>query len=341
MARAFSPPPAWTHMEVVPEVREALLEGHPVVALESAVITHGLPAPYNVQAALDMAQAVRAAGAIPAIIALWEGRLVVGLEPAQVTELAHIAHEVARQPHYRMSARAQAKVFKVSVRDLGPLLARAEASLFGGTTVAATLAVAAQARIRFFATGGIGGVHWQPPYDVSADLPQLAYTRVLTVAAGAKAILNLDATLEYLETWGVPVVGYRSDTFPAFYSANSPWKVRHRVDTPEEAARLARVHWDMGMPSAVLLAVPPPARFAMEYEEMRRLIRQAQAELEQWNREHPQQAIRGPAVTPFLLQRLTELSDERTLHINLALLRHNAQVAGEVARAWVALFGEG
>ena len=324
---------------VAPQVQEALQAGHPVVALESAVITHGLPAPYNLQVALDMEAEVRAAGAVPATVGLWEGRLVVGLSPGQIESLAQMAHDVRAKQH-RLSGQREFRLVKISVRDYTPLLAARNPHLFGGTTVAGTLAAAYKAGIGFFATGGIGGVHHDPPYDISADLPQLARTPVLTVAAGAKAILNLDATLEYLETWGVPVVGYGTDTFPAFYSVDSPWKVRHRVDTPQEAARLMHTHWALEMPSAVLLAVPPPADVALDYEYVRQLIALALQELAEYNaqvRERGGTPIRGAAVTPWLLQRLTELSDQHTLRVNLALLRNNARVAGQVARAWVNL----
>ncbi len=319
------------------EVAEALQRGHPVVALESAVITHGLPAPYNLQVALDMEEEVRAAGAVPATIGVWEGRLVVGLSPTQIESLAQMAHDL-RARHRHLTARPDFRLVKVSVRDFAPLLGAQDTRLFGGTTVAATLAAAHWVGIRFFATGGIGGVHYDPPYDISADLPQLARTPLLTVCAGAKAILNLDATLEYLETWGVPVVGYGTRTFPAFYSSDSPWTLRYRVDTPREAAHLMGAHWSLRMPSAVVLAVPPPEHAALKYDYVRKLITVALQELHEQNernRKANQPLIRGAAVTPWLLQRLTELSDQRTLQANLALLRHNARVAAQVARAWV------
>jgi len=324
---------------VAPHVRDALQTGKPIVALESAVITHGLPAPYNFQVALDMEAEVRAAGAVPATLALWEGRLVVGLSPGQIETLAQMAHDVHAKQR-RLSGRKGFRLVKISVRDYAPLLAARDPNLFGGTTVAGTLAAAHKVGIGFFATGGIGGVHHDPPYDISADLPQLARTPVLTVAAGAKAILNLDATLEYLETWGVPVVGYGTDTFPAFYSADSPWKVRHRVETPQEAARLMHTHWALEMPSAILLAAPPPANVALDYEYVRNLITLALQELTEYNAQAQKRGgtpIRGAAVTPWLLQRLTELSDQHTLRVNVASLRHNARVAGQVARAWVNL----
>ena len=332
-------------VEVSPEVEHALARGHPVVALESAVITHGLPAPYNGQVALEMEREVRAAGAIPATIALWEGRMVVGLDGARIQELARMAADEAQRRRlggradWRWSTRSDYALYKVSVRDLGPLLARRDPPpAFGGTTVAATLAIAALVGIRFFATGGIGGVHHDPPYDISADLPQLAFSPVMTVCAGAKAILNLDATLEYLETWGVPVVGYRTAVFPAFYSPDSPWPVRHQVTSPQQAACLARAHWAIGRPSAVLLVVPPPPSQALSYAYVRQLIEHALAELQEHNRGKPlAEQIRGAAVTPYLLERLSALSDERTLQANLALLRNNARVAAQVARAWADL----
>ncbi len=324
-----------TYVEIAPEVEDALHQGRPVVALESAVITHGLPVPHNVRIALEMEEEVRAAGAVPATIALWAGRIKVGLTPGEIETLADLA-----DTWHRNRRPTRARLYKISVRDFSPLLARQETDLYGGTTVAATLAIAGQVGIGFFATGGIGGVHHDPPYDVSADLPQLAHTPVLTVCAGAKAILNLDATLEYLETWGVPVVGYRTQTFPAFYSAESPWPLRHWVPGPVEAARVWAVHRTLARPTALLLVVPPPKEAALTWKYVRRLIEAALAELEAHNAaaKSPAQQIRGAAVTPWLLARLTELSDERTLRVNLALLRNNARVAARVAQAWVARF---
>ncbi len=280
--------------------------GAPVVALESAVITHGLPRPDNFNLASDMEADIRAEGATPATVALLDGKVRVGLDAAQLQTLAN-----------RDGTR------KISIRDFGIAMA---GGLSGGTTVAATLFVAEQAGIRVFATGGIGGVHRGAPFDVSADLPQLGRSPVLVVCAGAKAILDLPATLEVLETQGVPVIGYRTDTLPAFYTRSSGLPVDYSVDTPEQAAEIALRTWEAGLRSAVLLVVPPPAESALPEDEVERAIEAALAEAER-------RGIHGAAATPFLLSRVSELTDGESLQANLALLRNNAKVAARVAVA--------
>jgi pseudouridine-5'-phosphate glycosidase len=197
----------------------------------------------------------------------------------------------------------------------------------GGTTVAGTIFIASMVGIHLLATGGIGGVHRQPSWDISADLPQLAKTPVIVVCAGAKAILDLPATLEYLETHGIPVVGYQTNECPAFYSAKSRLPTNSRADSPEEVVELARTHWQLGMKSALLVAVPPPPEVALPEDEIREAIKQA---LQEAKRER----VRGQRVTPFLLQRVSELTGNASLRANLGLLRNNARLAAEIARRW-------
>ena len=280
--------------------------GLPVLALESAVITHGLPRPDNLQLAQSLEEEARACGATPATIAILDGKIHVGLEPAELERLATIA-----------SAR------KISRRDFGLALARRES---GGTTVAGTLIAARAAGIRVFATGGIGGVHRDAPTDVSADLPELGRTPLVVVCSGAKAILDLPATLEYLETAGVPVLGYGTSEFPAFYSRESGLPVDVRVDTPQEVARIARAQWELGIESAVLVGVPPPVEDAIPAGQIEGAIQKA---LEEARKE----GIRGAKVTPFLLSRVKELSAGTSLKANLALLRNNARVGAQIAVA--------
>jgi pseudouridine-5'-phosphate glycosidase len=288
------------------EIVQARELGVPVVALESAVITHGLPQPENLNLARDMEVTVRENGAVPATIALLDGRIHVGLSDSQLIQLAHL--EESR---------------KISMRDFGIAISR---RISGGTTVAASLFVASQAGIRVFATGGIGGVHRGAPFDVSADLLQLGKTPVLVVCAGAKAILDLTATREVLETQGIPVIGYQTDEFPAFYTRSSGLPVDMSVDTPEEAVQVAVAAWEAGLKSAVLLVVPPPQETALEAEKMESAIVTAIAEAVELN-------IQGSAMTPFLLNRVSELTDGESLQANLALLKNNARIAGKAAAA--------
>ncbi len=294
------------------EVARALERGLPVVALESTVITHGLPYPENVTLAEDMENTVRSFGATPATIAVIEGRVHVGLQPAELQALASGSEGLV----------------KVSLRDFAPAIGRMSS---GGTTVAGTMYVAHRVGIRVFATGGIGGVHYElGPHargaaDISADLPALARIPMVVVCAGAKAILDLQATLEYLETWSVPVVGYKTNYFPAFYTASSGLKASTRADSPEEVAFIARTHWDLGMPGAVLVSVPPPAEVAMDSEDVKRAVRTALAEARD-------EKIIGQAVTPFLLERMSEITGGESLRANLGLLLNNATVASQIAQ---------
>ena len=284
--------------------------GAPIVALESAVITHGLPRPTNHELARDVEADVRAEGAQPATVALLDGRIKVGLEPEQLERLANLDN-----------------TRKISPRDFGIALAN---GLSGGTTVAATLHVAHLAGIQVFATGGIGGVHRGSTFDVSADLPQLGKSPLVVVCAGAKSILDLPATREVLETQGVPVIGYQTDDFPAFYTRSSGLPVDYRVDTPEEVAALATESWNAGIHSAVLLVVPPPAETALPETQMEEAVLAAIAKAEELG-------IHGAATTPFLLQRVSEITKGDSLVANLALLRNNAKVAAQVAVALAAM----
>ncbi len=288
------------------EVSRARQMGAPLVALETTVVTHGLPHPRNLELAADMEATVRAHGAVPATIAVLDGKIRVGMTAEELKNL------VAARP-----------LRKISRRDFAPALARGES---GGTTVAGTMIAAHAAGIRVFATGGIGGVHRFPPYDVSADLPELAHTPVIVVCAGAKAILDLPATLEMLETWGVPVIGYQTDDFPAFYSRSSGLPVSARAESPAEVAEIARFHWGLGLESAILVTVPPPQASALPADELETAIQQALREAEA-------QKIRGQASTPFLLARVSELTGQASLRANLDLLLNNARVAAQIAVA--------
>lgn len=287
------------------ELAKAKAFGEPIVALESTVITHGLPKPDNLKLARAMEEIIRNAGAKPATIALLDGKVQIGLNEAELERLAD-----AEKPR------------KVSLRDFGTALAKNE---IGGTTVAATMFVAEKQGIQIFATGGIGGVHRGNSMDVSTDLIQLGRCPVMVVCAGAKAILDLPATMEVLETQGVPVVGYQTDELPAFYSRTSGIKLKARVDSPEEAAALAKAHWGLGLKSGILLVVPPPAEFAIEA-----------SEVESWIESAMQDAaldkIEGNAITPYLLGKVSELSEGHSKTANIELLKNNAAVAAEVAR---------
>lgn len=278
----------------------------PVVALESTVITHGLPRPRNLSLARDMEAAIRNEGAMPATIALLRGQIRVGLNDSELEELAGEKDNV-----------------KVSRRDLAAAVVKKQS---GGTTVAGTMFIAQQAGIKVFATGGIGGVHREARFDVSADLQALADTPMIVVCAGAKAILDLPATLEYLETMSVPVVGFQTDEFPAFYARESGLKTSARLDSAEEIAAFATAHWEMGLRSAVLVTNPIPIADAIPKSEMDPQITKASEEAKE-------KKIHGQALTPFLLQRISELTQGRSLQANLSLLLNNAHLAAQIARA--------
>jgi pseudouridine-5'-phosphate glycosidase len=293
-------------MIVHPDVQSALDAGRPVVALESTLITHGLPRPQNLEVALALETAVREAGAVPATIALLAGEISVGLTGEQLRYLAEAEG-----------------VRKCSRRDLPIAVGLGQD---GATTVAGTMLVAHMAGIRVFATGGIGGVHRGHPFDVSADLTELGRTPVVVVCAGAKAILDLPLTLEVLETRGVPVIGYGTDQFPAFYTRSSGLPVDVRCDTPQAVAAIARARDALGLPGGMLVAVPVPAEAELPAADAERAIARALAEAEA-------RGIQGKAVTPFLLDRVSELTGAASLRANVALLLNNARVASLIAAA--------
>ena len=289
---------------------------HPLLALESTLISHGLPHPQNLATALRLEQIARLHGAQPKTIAVMNGELRAGLTQAELETLA-TSHDV----------------HKLSRRDLPIAVAR---GWTGATTVATTMWIAARHGIRVFSTGGIGGVHRSTLHafhsagpitaDISADLPELAQTPVAVVCAGAKAILDLPGTLEWLETWGVSVVGYGTDEFPAFYSRRSGLPVDVRVDTPEEAAAIVQAKTDLGLPGGVLICVPIPEEHELPAEEANAAIDRALAEANA-------QGVRGKDITPFLLARIVELTGERSLRANLALLENNVRVGAQIAVA--------
>lgn len=290
------------------DVQRALKQNRPVVALESTVLTHGLPHPTNLALGRDMEAAVLADGATPATIGVLHGTVRVGLTDAELAELAQAA-----------------AAMKVSRRDFAAVVVK-KAS--GGTTVAGTMFAADKVGIRVFATGGIGGVHREARFDVSPDLQALASTRMIVVCAGAKSILDLPSTLEMLETNGVPVLGYGTDEFPAFFSRRSGFKTSARVDSPQEAADFARAHWEIGMPSAVLVCRPISAEDEIPREEIDPVEEQA-------SREAQERGIGGQALTPFLLQRVNELTDGKSMRANLSLLLGNARLAAQIAKAMI------
>lgn len=292
------------------EVRHAMRTAQPIVALETAVLTHGLPHPTNLHTVRAMEQAVRGAGAVPATIGVLDGQLVVGLSETQLEQLA-----------------TRDDVAKASARDLAPIIARGGSA---GLTVAGTLAACRNLGLRVFATGGIGGVHrdWQTTADISADVREIATTPCCVVCSGAKAILDIPATLEFLETLGIPVLGYQTDRFPQFYSVGSDeHRVPHRVDDVAQIARICETHWQkLRRTSGVLLANPVPAAAAIDQDEMNRAIEQA---VQQAAAQH----IHGPALTPFLLSKVAQLTAGRAMRANVALLESNAALAGQIAVA--------
>lgn len=296
------------YLRVAESVAEALRVGRPVVALESTVIAHGLPRPANVDVARAMEDTIRSIGATPATIAVMAGQIVVGLSDSEIARLG-----------------AEEHVLKASRRDLATALATRQTA---ATTVAGTLACAALAGIRVFATGGIGGVHRgaEHSFDISADLIELSHSPVVTVCAGAKAILDLPLTLEYLETHGVPVIGVQTDELPAFYSRQSGLRVSHRAETAEEIAAIASAQWASGLGGGLLAACPIPAEHELAPERTEQAIAQALDEA-------AERRIQGPATTPFLLSRLAELTGGESVEANRALLLNNAAWGARIAVA--------
>ncbi len=291
-----------------PEVASARAAGKPVVALESTIISHGMPYPQNVQTAREVEQIIRDAGAVPATIAIIGGKICVGLNDEQLELLG-----------------ASPDALKVSRRDLPYVLSTGK---LGATTVAATMICAQLAGIEVFVTGGIGGVHRgaETSFDISADLQELAHTSVAVVCAGVKSILDIGLTLEYLETHGVPVLSVGQPGFPAFFTRESGFKADFQLDTPEEQAAFIRTKWQLGLAGGVVVSNPVPAESAMPAEEIDAIIRQALGEAEA-------QGVKGKAVTPFLLARIKELTEGRSLATNIALVKHNALVGARLAVA--------
>ena len=286
------------------EVRQALDNQQPIVGLETAVVTHGLPYPTNIELAQAMENLIREEGAVPATVGVLGGKAQVGMNLADIQLLAQ-----------------DRDVIKVSRRDFSRAALK---KLNGGTTVAGTITALHRAGIQVFATGGIGGVHRNAPNDISADLHTMAQTPIIVVCAGAKSILDLPATLETLETLSVPVVGYQTSTFPAFYARSSGLPVTAQVEDPEDAAILAKAHWEMGVNSAVLLAVPAPLEDALPDKAMQEAVDQALQDAGEHN-------IHGQEVTPFLLNRVSELTGKSSMKANLGLLLNNARIAARVA----------
>jgi len=292
-------------LNVAADVANALCEKLPVVALESTVIAHGLPRPENLQTARRLQELISEGGAVPATIGVVDGQLTVGLSDDQIQLLAQ-----------------QNNIRKISTRDIPVAVA---GCWNGATTVASTIWIAHRAGIRVFATGGIGGVHRGPLPDVSADLPELARTPIIVVCSGAKIVLDLPATREWLETYAVTVVGYQCDELPAFYSRGSGLSVDARVESPAEVANIFRTQRALGIESALLVVVPVPARFEVAAEELQTVLTTALEDAE-WK------GIAGPALTPFLLSQMAERSGGATLQANIALLENNGRVAAEIAR---------
>lgn len=289
-----------------PEITDALANGKPVVALESTVITHGLPYPENVETAVSMETAVRKGGAIPATIAIIQGKIHIGLTPDQIEQLGQQPRETVR---------------KCSRKDLPIALAKREN---GATTVAGTMILADMAGIPIFATGGIGGVHRGHPFDISADLTELGRTPIAVVSSGAKSILDLPATQEVLETNGVPIIGYETDEMPAFFARSSGLPVTARVDTPQEAAAIIHARATLQLQSGILITAPVPQTHAADGEKMEAAIQQAVQEADA-------QGIHGPSATPWLLSRVAALTGGESMQANVALLQNNGRIAAQIA----------
>ena len=295
------------YLDLSPEVAEAIAAGKPVVALESTIISHGMPYPQNVETALMVEKTIRDNGAVPATIAVIGGRLKAGLTPSEIEYLGKKGRAVT----------------KASRRDLPVLVARGED---GATTVTTTMIIANLAGIKVFATGGIGGVHRgaETTMDISADREELAMTPVMVICAGAKSILDLGLTLEYLETKGVPVLGYGTDELPAFYTRRSGFKVDYRIDTPEELAAAFRAKLDMGLGGGMLVTNPIPEEYSMDPDRINAAIDQAIAECNE-------KGIKGKDTTPFLLARIKDITGGDSLDSNIQLVLNNARLAARTA----------
>ena len=296
-------------MDISEEIQNSIKENGPVVALESTIISHGMPFPQNLETALEVESIIRKEGAIPATIAVVEGRIKIGLSNLELEQFAQ-----------------GTKTVKVSSRDLPLAISQKQD---GGTTVAATMICARMAGISVFVTGGIGGVHRgsEKTMDISGDLMELARTNVAVVCAGIKSILDIPRTLEYLETQGVPVIGYRTDEFPAFYTTTSGYSVQSRINTAEEIARCMKVKWELGLEGGMVIANPVLREDAMDEEVIEEAITKSL-------KEASEKGIDGKAVTPFLLERISQLTDGESLKTNIALVCNNALVGAKIASAY-------
>lgn len=294
------------YLDIKPEVKKALEEGKPVVALESTIISHGMPYPKNVETAKNVEQILRDKGVMPATIAILDGRLKVGVTDEELERLGK-----------------NNNVIKTSRRDIPFIVAK---KLDGATTVATTMIIAALAGIKVFATGGIGGVHRgaQETFDISADLQELAHTNVAVVCAGAKSILDLGLTLEYLETNGVPVIGFGTEELPAFYTRKSGFNVDYRVDSAKEIADAIKAKWDLGLNGGMVITNPIPEEDAMDYDVITKAINEAVKEAEE-------KGIRGKESTPFLLAKIKDITGGDSLESNIKLVYNNAKLAADIA----------
>ena len=297
-------------MDISEEIQNSIKGNGPVVALESTIISHGMPFPQNLETALEVESIIRKEGAIPATIAVLEGRIKIGLSNLELEQFAQ-----------------REKTVKVSSRDLPLALSQKQD---GGTTVAASMICASMAGISVFVTGGIGGVHRgsEKTMDISGDLMELARTNVAVVCAGIKSILDIPRTLEYLETQGVPVIGYRTDEFPAFYTTTSGYSVQSRINTSEEIASCMKVKWELGLEGGMVIANPVLREDAMDEEVIEEAITKSL-------KEASEKGIDGKAVTPFLLERISQLTDGESLKTNIALVCNNALVGAKIASAYV------
>lgn len=296
------------YLDISDEVKKALDDNKPIVALESTIISHGMPYPQNVETALKVEEIIRENGAVPATIGIIGGRLKAGLTAEEIDYMGRAGN-----------------IAKVSRRDIPYLVAHKRD---GATTVASTMIIAAMAGIKVFATGGVGGVHRgaEKTMDISADLEELAMTEVAVVCAGAKSILDLGLTLEYLETKGVPVLGYQTEELPAFYTRKSGFKVDYKVDTPEEIASIIRTKWELGLMGGALIANPIPENYSMDADLITKVIEDAVKEAEALG-------IKGKDTTPFLLAKIKEITGGESLESNIQLVYNNALLAAQIARA--------
>lgn len=294
------------YLDINPKVKTALEQGKPVVALESTIISHGMPYPKNVETALNVEKIIRDNGAVPATIAILSGKLKVGLTEEEIEYLG-------KAP----------KVIKASRRDIPYIVSK---KLDGATTVASTMIVASLAGIKVFATGGIGGVHRgaTETFDISADLEELANTNVAVVCAGAKSILDIGLTLEYLETHGVPVVGYQTEEMPAFYTRKSGYKVDYKLDTPEEIAKMLKAKWDLGLKGGMVVANPIEEQYQMDYDIITDAINKAVKQADE-------NGIKGKDTTPFLLAKVKEITGGDSLESNIMLVYNNASLGAKIA----------